>query len=274
MDIQMIALDLDGTALLRDSKTMSPRLLTALEEVHRRGIHIIPVTGRQFKLLPPFFQTHPAWEELAVLCNGSQVRKLATGELLHGLFLPENVLRSLLEIAQRHGVAVEFSINSQLHLTAQSLALLQEEPSLRFHRDPILKNSGVIEPSLDPLCSQEVEKVNLICLPAALQAPVLAEVEKLPVSAVRASAITIETTHPEATKGAGIARVCKLLNIQPENVMALGDSGNDLTMLEAAGLGVAMGHAPDFVKAAADAVTESNENDGAALAIERYVLNR
>lgn len=274
MDIQMIALDLDGTALLSDSKTMSPPLLPVLEEAHRRGVHIVPVTGRQFKLLPPFFQTHPEWEEYAVLCNGSQVRKLADGELLHGLFLPEDVLRALLEIAQRYGVAAEFSINSKLHLTAQSLALLREEPSLRFHRDTILKHNGVIEDTLEPLCSQQVEKVNLICLPAALQEPVLREVQKLPVSAVRASAITIETTHPEATKGAGIARVCKLLNIQPENVMALGDSGNDLTMLKSAGLGVAMGNAPDFVKAAADAVTESNEKDGAALAIERYVLNR
>lgn len=274
MDIQMIALDLDGTALLHDSKTMSPRLLTVLEEAHRRGIHILPVTGRQFKLLPPFFQTHPAWEELAVLCNGGQVRNLASGALLHGLFLPEAVLPSLLEIAQRHGAAIEFSISSQLHLTARSLALMQEEPSIRFHRDTILKNNGVLVPSLEPLCSREVEKVNLICLPAALQAPVLAELEKLPVSAVRTSPIAIEITHKEATKGAGIARVCKLLNIRLENVMALGDSGNDLTMLEAAGLGVAMGNAPDFVKAAADAVTQTNENDGAALAIERYALGR
>lgn len=56
--------------------------------------------------------------------------------------------------------------------------------------------------------------------------------------------------------------------------MALGDSGNDESMLKKAGLGIAMGNAPDFIKAVADAVTESNANDGAAKAIERYVLRK
>ena len=67
--------------------------------------------------------------------------------------------------------------------------------------------------------------------------------------------------------------VCRLLDISREQTLALGDSGNDETMLRQAGLGVAMGTAPDIVKAAAAAVTEPNEHDGAAIAIERYALN-
>ena len=63
-----------------------------------------------------------------------------------------------------------------------------------------------------------------------------------------------------------------LLDIPMENAMALGDSGNDESILRAAGLGIAMGNAPDFIKSAADAVTETNDNDGAAIAIERYCL--
>ena len=55
--------------------------------------------------------------------------------------------------------------------------------------------------------------------------------------------------------------------------MAMGDSGNDESMLKMAGLGLAMGNAPDFIKTAADAVTERNDADGAAIAIERYALN-
>ena len=84
----------------------------------------------------------------------------------------------------------------------------------------------------------------------------------------------MEITHPDAQKGIALEALCALLDIPLENTMAMGDSGNDESMLKMAGLGIAMGNAPDFIKAAADAVTESNDLDGAAIAIERYALNR
>jgi hydroxymethylpyrimidine pyrophosphatase-like HAD family hydrolase len=83
----------------------------------------------------------------------------------------------------------------------------------------------------------------------------------------------MEITHPDAKKGIALEALCELLNFPPENTRALGDSGNDESMLKMAGLGIAMGNAPDFIKAVADGVTESNANDGAAIAIERYALH-
>lgn len=76
----------------------------------------------------------------------------------------------------------------------------------------------------------------------------------------------------EATKAQGVLRACSLLGIDPTRTLAIGDSGNDITMLRAAGLGVAMGNAPQEVRDAAGAVTLSNLEDGAALAIEHYIL--
>ena len=83
----------------------------------------------------------------------------------------------------------------------------------------------------------------------------------------------MEITHPDARKGIALDALCRLLNIPPENTLALGDSGNDESMLKKAGLGVAMGNAPDFIQKIADAVSEPNDRDGAAIAIERYALN-
>ena len=82
----------------------------------------------------------------------------------------------------------------------------------------------------------------------------------------------MEITHPEATKSAGILALCRLLDIPPEQAVALGDSGNDESMLRTAGLSIAMGNAPEHIRAMADVVTDTNENDGAAIAIERYAL--
>lgn len=272
MNIQMICMDLDGTALQNDHKTFTPRLLKALEQAHAQGIHIVPVTGRQYRLLPQLLLEHPVWENLVVLCNGAQIRRLGTGELLHSLSIPETALRSLLILAEQFDLPIEFSADSRLHLTPRSLQLQQNHPDLQFHRETILKSHGVIVDSLEPLCTRGIEKINLLCIPPSQRSAVEEAVKPLNVSAVWTSATGMEITHPSATKGNALAALCRLTGIPAENVMALGDSGNDETMLRTAGLGIAMGNAPEFVKAAADAVTEANTDDGAAIAIETYAL--
>ena len=273
MDIRMICMDLDGTALQKDRKTFSPRLNAALELAHEGGIAIVPVTGRQFGLLPPALQCHSGWENLVVPCNGGQVRKLATGELLYRLDIPRHALEQILELAEEFNLPVEFSVDRKLHLTSHSLQLQQPDPGLDFHLNTILPMCGVIVDSLEPVCAMAVEKVNLLCIPDAHREVINRRLDAMEISAVYASRNSMEITHRDANKGNGLRQLCRLLDIPMECVMALGDSGNDETMLRQAGLGIAMGNAPDFIKLAADAVTETYENDGAAIAIERYALN-
>ena len=273
MDIRMICIDLDGTALQNDHMTISPRLIAALEKAHAQGIAVVPVTGRPFGLLPPALAAHPEWLDLAVLCNGAQVRKISTGELLYHLDLPRHALEQILELSRDYDLPVEFCVDSKLHLTRHSLELQQPHPRLAFHLNTILPMCGEIVDSLEPFCAKNVEKVNLLCLPDAHKKEIVRRLDAMDISAVFASSSSMEITHRDASKGNSLRLLCGLLDIPMECVMALGDSGNDETMLRQAGLGVAMGNAPDFVRSAADAVTETNSNDGAAIAIERYALN-
>ena len=273
MDIRLIAMDLDGTALQPDRRSFSPRLIAALEEAHNRGIAIAPVTGRQYRMLPPAVQNHPVWENLTVLCNGGQIRKLADGELLYEKNISGEALKQLLELAQKLEIPIEFSVDGTLYLTEASYRQQQGQPHLDFHIHTILKNHGKIVPSLEPFLDQAVEKCNFPYIPAEKHREAEEGLKTISVSAVWSSASSMEITHPEAQKGTALKALCELLGIPLENTMALGDSGNDESMLKAAGLGIAMGNAPDFIKAVADAVTERTENDGAAIAIERYALN-
>ena len=105
-----------------------------------------------------------------------------------------------------------------------------------------------------------------------LRDAVAERLSKIAVSAVWASATSMEITHPDATKGQTLQILCDRLQIPMDAVMALGDSGNDITMLRQAGLGIAMGNAPDFVKQAADVCTAPYDEDGAAKAIEQYAF--
>ena len=273
MDIRLIAMDLDGTALQPDRCSFSPRLIAALEKAHDRGIAIAVVTGRQFHMLPPAVQGHPVWENLVVLCNGAQIRKLSTGECLYQQDIPRGALEQLLALSRELEIPIEFSVDSVLYLTEKSLEQQQEIPQLSFHLHTILANHGKVVPSLEPYCAAAVEKCNLPHIPAHLHRRAEAWLKTIPASAVWASATSMEITHPLARKGTALEALCRLLDIPPENTMALGDSGNDETMLLKAGLGVAMGNAPEHIRALADVVTESNQNDGAAIAIERYALN-
>ena len=272
MNIRLICMDLDGTALQKDRMSFSPRLEAALEKAHEQGIAVAVVTGRQFGLLPAAVTNHPVWEDLAVLCNGGQIRKLATGELLDSLNIAPTALRQLLVLAEKYDLPVEFSLDSKLYLTEHALALQQDDDHLVFHRDTILANHGRIVVSLEPFCLREVEKVNLLCIPEESRDAVVKELEAIAVSAVWSSRNCMEITHPDADKGRGLGAICRMLNIPEECAMALGDSGNDIAMLRRAGLGVAMGNAPDFVKEAADVVTDRYDADGAAKAIERWAL--
>ena len=272
MDIRLIAMDLDGTALQKDRCTFSPRLLAALEKAHDRGVAVVPVTGRQFGLIPPVLKEYHPWKDLGILCNGGQIRNMSTGALLHSLEIDAAALEQLLALAEEFDLPIEFSVNSTLYLTQNALEQQLPWPNLAFHRDTILAAHGRIVPSLAPLCGPGVEKANLLCIPPELRQTVVSRLETVAVSAVWASSSSMEITHPEATKGNGLRQLCRMLGIPMDAVMALGDSGNDITMLQQAGLGVAMGNAPDFVKAAADVCTARYDEDGAALAIEQYAL--
>lgn len=273
MDIRMIAMDLDGTALQPDRCSFSPRLNAALEEAHKRGIAIAPVTGRQFNMLPPAVQNHPIWENLVVLCNGGQIRRMDSGEILYEKNLSQEALEQLLDLSRALDIPIEFSVDSVLHLTQKSLDQQQGMAHLDFHVNTILANHGKVVPSLEPLCCMAVEKCNLPYIPPHLHKKTEEKLKKISVSAVWSSASSMEITHPDAQKGIALEALCKLLDIPLEKTLALGDSGNDESMLKKAGLGIAMGNAPDFIKSMADAITERSENDGAAIAIERFALN-
>lgn len=272
MNIRLICMDLDGTALQKDRMSFSPRLTAALEKAHEQGIAVAVVTGRQFGLLPAAVTNHPVWENLAVLCNGGQIRKLTTGELLDSLDIDSQALRQLLALAEQYDLPIEFSMDSCLYLTEHSLKLQQNDSGLAFHRTVILARHSCILDSLEPLCEKTVEKVNLLCIPEEKRESVLRDLEAIAVSAVWSSHNCMEITHRDADKGRGLGEICRILNIPEECTMALGDSGNDIAMLRRAGLGVAMGNAPDFVKEAADVISDRFDEDGAAKAIERWAL--
>ena len=185
---------------------------------------------------------------------------------------PESLL-DIAALAERFGLAMEISCGGTLHLTREAWDR-ERSFDYAFHQT-VLEAHGKCVPDLRAFCLESrapAEKVNLFCVSPERRAEVERALSALPFTWSWASSSSLELTRADANKASGMLRVCALLGIAPEQVLALGDSGNDISMLRSAGLGVAMGSAPEEVRAAARAVTLTNTADGAAIAIERYAL--
>lgn len=278
MDIQLLALDLDGTSLQADHQSFTPRLHQALAEAHAQGVIIVPTTGRQHFLLPPALRTGAAWEDLCILCNGGEIRRLTTGELLRGHYIPAQTAAAVVKLVGEYHLPVELSAQGHMYLTQASW---DKEEAFRdtigYHLDVVLGQRGVAVEDLAQTAytpGLDIDKINLPHIPDPLRDTICAQLDMLPINHFWSGPHTIEIAHTESTKGNALGEVCALLGIDPAHAMAMGDSGNDTSMLQAAGFSVAMGNAQPHIQALADAVTLPYDQDGAALAIERYILHR
>ena len=268
-------MDLDGTALQPDRKTFSPRLCAALDAAHAKGVVVVPITGRQFFILPPAVHKDVKWAGLVVLSNGVEVRRLTDGSVLSGHYLQAESLLPLVEEAGKLGVPLELSAGEGLYLTRADWEYQRQiDGPLHFHLVEVLDRFGHEVEDMNAFCrsAPAIDKVNLPYIPDEAREAAERMLNSLPLSWFWSGPRSVEVGHPDASKAAGLMEVCRLLDVSPAQAMALGDSGNDIPMLQCAGLGVAMGNAPAEVKEAAGAVSAPCDQDGAALAVERYVL--
>lgn len=276
MDIQLLAMDLDGTSLQADHQSFTPRLHRALAQAHAQGVTILPTTGRQYAFLPPCVQTGAPWEDLCILCNGGEIRRISTGAVLQSHYIPADTAAAVVELAGRLRIPVELSARGHMYLTRDSWDMEQPfRPFLSYHLDTVLALRGVVVDDLAQTARTpgfHIDKINLPHISDPIRDQVQAALDSLPLNHFWSGPHTIEISHPQSTKGNALLCVCALLGIEPACTMAIGDSGNDVSMLQAAGYSVAMGNAPAHIQALANFVTLPYDQDGAAFAIERYIL--
>ena len=274
MDVKLIALDLDGTALLDDHKTVSPRMAQALREATNRGIMVVPVTGRPRALLPEAILM-PARCRFAVLSNGAMVYDLQRSRALRENTIPLDCALSLIEALKPFGLLAEICADGHIYAERRDLERLDSWHLEQFHIE-YLRSAGIAIDSFKQYPESgggAIEKVNLPFIPSMVRKGVERALSERPgISSVQSGENSVEVTQALATKGEALRTLCDIIGIGIAHVMAIGDSGNDVSMLKAAGVSVAMGNACAIAKEAAALVTATNECDGAALAIERYAL--
>ena len=271
--IKLVALDLDGT-LFNDQKQITPRTRAAIEAALQQGVAVVPATGRAVCGVPEQITAIPG-VRYALTSNGAAVVDLQTGQKLVDLPFDAALALRVYDVIEPFGGALSIFIGGKSYTTQQNAAenMALVPPNLRrYFRDTRIEVADMRQTLHEH--AHEIEKFSILYPDEAVRtAAWQAVAADCPAVEITSSLErNMELNVPGVSKGPGLMALANALGLDRREVMAVGDSGNDRTMIELAGLGVAMGNATDEVKQAADAVTADNEHDGVAQAIERYVL--
>lgn len=270
--IRLIALDLDGT-LLDSEKRLPPENYAALERAHSRGALIVPATGRYFAAMPETVRALP-FLRYAITINGARVSNADDSEVLYTADLPLAQALDLMRWLDGLPVIYDCYMDNTGWMTA-SMQARAAEFSPDKHYLKMMRELRTPVPELKAFIAErghDIQKVQFFTNDLDLRAEVLQTCsERFPGTVASASCPNnVEINSAAATKGDALLGLSKALGIPVEQTLAFGDGLNDIAMLRAAGLGVAMGNASDAVKAAADEVTLSCDEAGVAAVVNRF----
>lgn len=263
---RMIALDLDGT-LTNNAKEVTPKTRKALLEAQDNGCIVVLASGR------PTFGIEPVAECLELNTrggfilsyNGGKIINWKSKEEIYGKYLPKEMIPIIYKYAKEHGYALLGYVGREIVTEMPDDEYVKEES--RINKMQIRKVDNLMD---------NIEEHPTKLLMTGKPADMLKAEEELAalvgnrMSVFRSAPFFMELVPNGIDKAQSLLRLLNTQNLTPNDLIAFGDGYNDLSMLHLAGMGVAMANAAPEVRAEADYVTLSNEEDGVAAAIEKF----
>ncbi|WP_321479927.1 Cof-type HAD-IIB family hydrolase [uncultured Bacteroides sp.] len=269
MKYKLLVLDVDGT-LLNDENKITNRTTAALLKVQQMGIHIVLASGRPTYGLMPLAKKLELDKNGGFILsyNGGQIINVQTGDLLFEKRINPEMLPYMEKKARKNDFAI-FTYH-------QDKIITNEPENVHIQQEALLNGMNIV-PVND--LSIEVDFSPCKCMlvsdnPEALKG--LEEHWRKRLNGVldvfRSEPYFLEVVPRFIDKANTLGVLLEMLQIKPEDVIAIGDGVCDFSMIQLAGLGIAMGNAQESVKACADIVTESNNDEGVAIAVENAIL--
>ena len=269
MKYKLLVLDVDGT-LLNDEREISKRTLAALLKVQQMGVRIVLASGRPTYGLMPLAKTLELgnYGGFILSYNGCQIIKAQNGEILFERRINPEMLPYLEKKARKNGFAI---------FTYHDDTLITDSPDNEYIKnEALLNNLKIIK---EDEFSTAIDFAPCKCMLVSDKEKALIGLEQHwekrlagTLDAFRSEPYFLEVVPCGVNKANTLGALLEHLGVTREEVIAVGDGVCDVTMLQLAGMGVAMGHSQDSVKVCADYVTASNEEDGVALAVEKLIL--
>lgn len=269
MSIKLVAIDIDGT-LLNEKREITNEVKKTISAAISKGIVIVLCTGRPLPGVQDQLNELDLFQDNdhVITYNGALVQQTKSGKIIshHGLS-HEDFLE--IEVMARR-------IGSHLH-SIDDKAIYTSNRDISVYT---IQEASLVKMPLKYRTPEEMTpEINLVKMMMIDEPEILdAAIARLPKSfrekytTVKSAPYYFEVLNKNASKGAAVAKLSQYLGIKQEEIMAIGDNENDLSMIEYAGLGVAMGNAIPLVKKTAHVVTTTNDEHGVAEAIKKYVM--
>lgn len=266
---KLIAIDMDGT-LLNDQHQIPEKVKQTLNEAKQRGIKIVLCSGRPIHGMEPYIKELNLNQEgdYAIAYNGALVQDTSTKKAIVEISLHHHDLEKLYKLSLELKTSIHFFDTEALYTPNQNISKYTVMES--YLNNIPLNYRQVEDIPVDTL----IPKIMFIDQPENLNRVIQALPSELneQYTIVQSAPFFLEFVHSETSKGFAVKKLAEKLGIEQAEIMTIGDNGNDLSMIEYAGCGVAMGNAIPAIKAAADFETLTNNENGVAHAIETLVL--
>jgi Cof subfamily protein (haloacid dehalogenase superfamily) len=261
--IKLIATDIDGT-ILKHNFEFNPEVKDCIKDLTKQGVKVVLVTGRMFPA------THHITKELGldtpVVCyQGGLVKH--NDEILYEKNLSPKVAKDIINWAKKNNIHTNLYLNDELYVETDS-------PTIQRYI-----KQGVPHFNIKPFDEVKLERINKMVLidyedenKVTMWKEYL-EIKHQNVHFIKSTPHYCEVCHPEATKACAVNFLKDYWGLKTEEILTIGDQNNDIDLLSAGGIKVAMGNATEELKAVADYITETVNNNGFVKAVEKFVYN-
>lgn len=271
-DIRLIGLDLDGTVLTTD-KILTAHTKSVLESCLARGIQILPATGRARAAIPDYLREIKGLRYM-LLSNGASIYDLKEDKEIYSSCIPWERAMELIEYLDQFNTYYDFYALGRGWSEARFYDHT-EDYNIEPHIKKLVLSSRTRIDSMRQwmeINRAPVEKINMFFASLEKRKKVYEELLTIPdLVPTNSLSNNIEINYYTCSKGDALMSLAEILGLAPHQVMACGDGNNDLSMIKAADIGVAMENGEDCVKEAADYITKTNDEEGVACAIEHFI---
>jgi hypothetical protein len=265
MQYKLLAIDLDDT-LLRHDLAISQRNIAAVREAVQKGVKVTLASGRATQSVQHYLDVL-GLEIPVIAYQGARVVDTKTGQVMYKKEIEPDRAMQVIRFAEKTGIHCNVYVDDVIYVEEMS-----KWAEFYHSLSKIVPMKAVGK--LSEFLNKPTTKIILIDEHERLQ-EIKSEVEKLvdeDINVFFSKPNYLEFTNRYGTKGAAVKFLGEYFGINREEIMAIGDTYNDISMIEYAGLGVCMNNGPEEVKKLADYITLSNEEDGVAHAIEKFLL--
>ena len=264
--IKMVIADVDGT-LVTQEKVLTKRAVEAVSRLHDAGIQFSVTSGRPPRGMAMLIEPLKLNQPLAAFNGGVLIDPDLT-TVVDQKFLPAGMPEKVIEAIENHGLDVWVYTDTEWFVRdANGAHVAREQWTVKFPPTVAKTFAGLLG---------RVAKIVGVSDDHDRVAKCEKDVQQAGgthISAARSQPYYLDVTHPQANKGGVVLTMSKLLNIPVAGIATIGDMPNDVLMFEKSGISIAMGNASAEVQASATYVTTTNEEEGFATAIEKFVLN-